>query len=357
MIDQTLLDAVIRVELGLLVLAVGLFFTHGAWLAIFGRRLVRETTIGRAALIAALDRERDSSQSSEGGPAIASAEIETLRRLPKELVAILFLEISRNVSGSSGSALRGIADTVGLTRRARKLCRSRRWRRRLVGARILCQLGEPDRIVSTLLRDPHAPIRAQAAEWAAIFPSVTLIDEMLVLLGDPETLSRFAVQDALLRMGSVVIDPLAMYLNRSKGTAAEAGMKVASAMPDGRFLESAMRFSGDESPELRAAAAIVLGAVAGERPAHRLIELLEDTSEDVRSEAARALGRMQHWPAASKLASLLGDSSWNVRHGAGLALRAIGGPGVLLLRRATSASDPFAADMAQLIIGLPESVR
>ena len=41
-------------------------------------------------------------------------------------------------------------------------------------------------------------------EWAAAQPSVILISAMLKLLADPATQARFAVQNALLRMGGVI---------------------------------------------------------------------------------------------------------------------------------------------------------
>lgn len=357
MIDQHLLDVVIRVELGFLVLALGLFFAHGTWLLVFGRRIVRHTSIGRAALVAALERA-SLTESENSNIAVADfPEVAQLRRIPKELTAGLFLELSRNVAGAGNIALRELADVIGLTRRARKMCRSRRWTHRLTGARVLCQLGEPDPVIGALLRDPAAAVRAQAAEWAGAFPRANLIGEMLDLLGDSETLCRFAVEDALLRMGPTVVPPLTEFLSGHSGAAAESGMKVAASMPDPLFLDSGLRFSNAGDPALRSAAAELLGAVGGESSSERLVALLDDVDAGVQAEAARALGKMIHWPAGPRLAQLLCHSNWKVRHAAGRALRSIGGSGVLLLRRATRSADPFAADMAQLILGLPEAAR
>jgi HEAT repeat protein len=84
-----------------------------------------------------------------------------------------------------------------------------------------------------------------------------------------------------------------------------------------------------------------------------LTELLKDSDSRVRAAAANGLGRMQHWPAASQLAESLRDATWHVRRDAALALRAIGAPGTLFLRRALKGDDAFAADMAQQILDLP----
>jgi len=50
---------------------------------------------------------------------------------------------------------------------------------------------------------------------------------------------------------------------------------------------------------------------------------------------------------------LLRDQAWVVRREAALALRAMGAPGTLLLRRALTSDDRFAADMAKQVLGLP----
>jgi hypothetical protein len=62
---------------------------------------------------------------------------------------------------------------------------------------------------------------------------------------------------------------------------------------------------------------------------------------------------MQHWQAGSLLAKGLCDSTWRVRRQSALALRALGAPGTLFLRRALKGDDRFAADMAQQILDLP----
>jgi HEAT repeat protein len=176
---------------------------------------------------------------------------------------------------------------------------------------------------------------------------------MLVLLADPATQARFAVQNALLRMGGVVAGPLATFLEGHSGRAAEAGLRVAESLAEPSFGPAALRLSRAEDVGVRIAAARLLGAVGDAAGAERLIELLNDADSSVRAAAAQGLGRMQHWKAASLLASCLRDSAWRVRRAAGLALRSIGAPGTLFLRRALKGDDAFAADMAQQVLDLP----
>ena len=344
MISQSLLNIVMLVEIGLLALAVVLFFTHGIWLYVSENRLARLSKIARDSLAQLVTRGT-----------VNVEQMSVLENLPPDVQVIAFLEISRNLTGTGKERLRFAAQQVGVIDRARKLCESRRWQRRLRGARILSQLDVPDPLVQKLLADPHPALRAQAAEWAAAQPSPTVISAMLALLADPATQARFAVQNALLRMGTVVAAPLGDFLDIQSGRAAEAGLRVAETMAGPRFAQTALRHSQTDDVGIRVAAAKLLGAIADAQAAERLVALLNDDEARVRAAAAHGLGRMQHWQAASQLAYGLRDRTWRVRRESGLALRAIGAAGTLFLRRALKGDDRFAADMAQQVLDLPEA--
>jgi HEAT repeat protein len=90
--------------------------------------------------------------------------------------------------------------------------------------------------------------------------------------------------------------------------------------------------------------------------ARLLVEHLEDGSPDVRAAALRALGRIGHWPRAPEMADRMRDTSWDVRRAAGLALRDLGSPGILMLRRMTRDANSFASDMAMQVLDLPPGV-
>ncbi|MEO7648666.1 MAG: HEAT repeat domain-containing protein [Gemmatimonadaceae bacterium] len=347
MIDARVLEIVMWAELSLLAFSVVAFFLHGWWLYLSDKRDARLTAEGRQALVRLLDADGVQSLS----------DIEILRALPRDVQTTIFLEISKSLSGSGSEDLKRIAALTGIFDRARKMCSSRRWTRRLKGARLLAQMEQSDPLVTKLLRDSHPAVRAQAAEWAAARPIPEVLGDLLDLLADPETLSRFAVQDALLRMGREAAEPLASYLENHSGQAATSGLHLAEAMVEPVFIPAALAHSQEGIPEVRAAAASLLGAVGGTEAAARLVELLDDTDPDVRAAAAFGLGRMRHWPAASRLSGLLMDSSWAPRRAAALALRAIGAPGILLLRRAASSPSQSVSDIAQMVLDMPAAAR
>jgi HEAT repeat protein len=341
-VNRNLLDVVMIVEIALLLLAVGVFFAHGVWLFVTQKQFLRDMTVARDSLTHLLTRGT-----------INVEEINALRRIPRDAQVAAFLEASRNVTGTGKERLRFVAGEVALLDRARKLCESRLWTRRLRGARVLARMDVADPVIEKLLADPNPAVRAQAAEWGATHPTPSTISIMLTMLADPATQARFAVQDSLLRMGATVADPLASFLETHSGLPAESGLRVAESLAESRFLPAALRHSGSEEVGVRTAAANLLGAIGGAAAAERLVELLMDPDSLVRAAAAHALGRMQHWPAASQLAECLRDSTWRVRRDAGLALRALGAPGALFLRRALKGNDPFAADMSQQVLDLP----
>jgi hypothetical protein len=341
-VNEAVLDVVMLIEVGLLVLAAGVYFSHGLWLFVTQKRTLRDMTTARTSLAHLLTRGT-----------INVEEIDALRGVPRAIQVAAFLEISRTQTGTGKDRLRFVAREVSLLDRARKLCESRLWTRRLRGMRLLAGMDVADPIVEKLFSDPHPAVRAQAAEWAAAHPSPEVITAMLKMLADPATQARFAVQDALLRMGAIISEPLAAFLETHSGSPAESGLRVAGAVAEARFLPAALRLSAAPESGVRTAAANLLAAIGSAASADRLTELLKDSDSRVRAAAANGLGRMQHWPAASPLADSLRDSTWHVRRDAALALRAIGAPGILFLRRALKGDDAFAADMAQQILDLP----
>lgn len=340
MIDERILDLIMGVEIGILIFAVVLFFSHGLWLLLSSTRTNRLTATGRSSLIRIVAGDGNSS------------DFENLRTLPREIKASVFLEISKNLAGSGKIELQKVAHSSSLIAGARKWCTSRAWTRRLRGARILALMEESDPIVRKLLHDPNPAVRAQAAEWAASHPVPGVIDDMLELLADPETISRFSVQDSLLRMGREIVEPLAEYLENRTGAAAVAGLTLAESMPESRFLKAALNAAETGGPGEREIAARLLGAIGGVEAAGQLTAMLTDPDADVRASAASGIGRMRHWPAASSLARMLDDEEWVARRAAAFALRAIGGPGTLLLRRAAKGGQRE-ADIAQMVLDIP----
>jgi hypothetical protein len=290
----------------------------------------------------------------EAGGTGPKQDASMLLTLPPHLLTKLFGYIDRTLTGNERACLTRLGLETGLSDLAERYCHSRLWWRRLEGARLLTLIRTGESVVPGLLADPHPWVRAQAAEWAGVHPTAEVIEKLLALLADPSGLCRFTVQDSLIRIGPQAVEPLLKFLNDHTGPVLEPALEVALSLAEPRFSEPALALCENTSPRVRALAAALLGALGGRESVDVLTTLLDDPVPEVRAAAASSLGKLHHWPAARWLAGALRDQAWIVRREAGLALRAVGSPGLLFLRRSLSDHDPFAADMARQVLDLPE---
>ncbi len=321
------------------------------------------------AVVSSLMRRREETAERELRPVLARwltegdpADGERLCRLPRSVLSRLLGGLVHQLDGPQRDRLVVLAVRTGLAGRAERLARSASWWRRLRGVRLLSVIGGDPDLLERSLVDPVAEIRMAAAEWAVVQPTDAVIDRLIEMLGDPHALPRYAVQDALLRLGGRILPRLTAFLEEEAAAAPgaererllEPALEVACAICDARMLKPALAVAGAPSPRVRARAAELLGALGGGDATAALTSLLDDGSAEVRRAAARSLGKLGHWPAAPALASRLRDPDFEVRRAAGLALRSLRGPGQVMLHRMVSDRDRFAADMARQVLELPE---
>jgi hypothetical protein len=329
-------------EAALVMVTLLVLFGHAGWVARRHRRQHTRLTRAAGALAVALD-----------GDVPERGELDQLAGLPRAAQIGLFAAVGQSLGGVQKQRLADVAATIGLLDGAERWCRSRRWGRRLRGARLLTLLGGGEALVEGLLDDPRPEVRAQAAQWAAEHPEPARVARLLAMLNDAEPLCHFTVKDSLARMGGACADPLLVYIVAAGGAPAPAALEVAVGVADARFLAPALDLCLAGDPRTRALAAKLVAAVGGTEATGRLGELLTDSHPEVRAAAAKALGRLAHWPATAALATCLRDPSWEVRRAAAIALRAMGAVGILLLRRALADPDRFARDMARQVLELP----
>ena len=340
--DEGWLLRIAGAEAALVAATMIVLFGHGIWIARRHRRHDEDLRQAARVLAAALD----------GRPLDRDA-LDLLTGLPRTPQIGLFAAIGQSVGGVQKQRLAEVAGTIGLLHRAERWCHSRRWGRRLRGARLLTLLGEGEDVIAAMLDDPRSEVRAQAAQWAAEHPRPEVVVRLLVMLEHSETLCRFTVKDSLARMGGACADPLLAYISAEDAAPSLAALEVAAGVADARFLAPALELCASTDARVRALAARLVGSLGGTAATERLGELLADPEPGVRTAAAKALGRLVHWPATPALAACLRDPSWEVRRAAAIALKAMGAVGVLLLRRALGDPDRFAQDMARQVLELP----
>jgi len=311
-------------------------------MGLVGRRTEVRRARGRIALQSVLDGE-----SATGRRRLAASS----RRLRLEVL----MDVAPSLRGAQRERLTALADDLGILATAEARCGSPWWWRRLRGARMCTSLGGGTTAVPPLLADRRAEVRAQAARWVVRHPDEELISLLLRMLDADDGATRFAVKDSLIRIGRLVTPALAAHLSVRAGPSLAPALDVAVALADPALLPAALAFCTDEVALTRALAAALAGAIGGGPAVDVLMRMLDDDAADVRAAAARALGRAEHWPATPSVAKLLGDPCWDVRLQAAVALRTLGSPGMLFLRRAASGGDPTAAEAARHLLDLPDS--
>jgi HEAT repeat protein len=345
-IPLDLLRAALIAQVLLILGLLGFVFGHWGREGLRDRYFAPRVLVARRALVSALEQG-----------ALSGEERRSLHRLPRRLQIEIFGDLAPNLGGEQRGRLTLLATDIGLIQNAERRCRSILWWRRLQGSRLLTLLGGGDAIMPRLFKDRSAEVRAQAAEWGADHPEPQVIDLLLDMLKDPRTLCRFTVQDSLLRVGGAVVDPIVTRLSHERPSLYEAvgTLKVAAGLAEPRLLEPALRLCNDDRSEVRALAAGVAGRLGGTEATDQLLHLLGDPVAEVRAAGAKGLGRLGHWRSAGPLSKCLRDEAWMVRMEASLALRNLGNPGLLILRRFLGDDDRFAADMAKMVLGLPDT--
>jgi hypothetical protein len=325
---------------GLLLLAVLVTLGRAAYLLWHLAKNQKQLAAARRALVVAV---------SDDKPALGPEIVQ----LPFRLQVHALVDLARGVTGIELRRVRAIAAQLGVVAKSERLTRSRRWWHRLYGARILTVLGPDSSRIAPLFHDPEPLVRAQAAEWATTRPDVKRIEALILLVYDDVAFCRFSATDALLRIGTPAVPALIERLDKISGIIALPILDIAAGIGSPAFLPSALRLAEGYEPAVRARAAAVLGTIGGEQSIHTLMKLIADGDVDVRAAAAQALGRLEHWKAAPRLAEVMRTDEQVARRAAAHALRALGAPGELLLRKVMREGDVNAANAARQAIDSP----
>lgn len=316
---------------------------RAAWIPARVRRLSARLDSARDALFAYL-----TDPSARRDPVL-----DQLERLPQPQQLALLGGLSRQLDGLERVRLEALASSLGLLDAAVAACSSPTWWKRLQGVRTLLLLGSPTSIPLDMVRDSHALVRAEAVRRWSNTP-IEGIPHLLALLDDATPVGRFAVQDALLRIGSPVAKALGDHLVKADSRGLTAAIEVAARLADSSHLKPGLALSRHALAEVRVASAGLLGALGGAESRERLLQMLADESPAVREATLSALAGMGEWSVAPTVSRLLLDPEWSVRRRAALSLAHFGSAGKLYLLKA-SETQGVAGEMARYALSLPDS--
>jgi HEAT repeat protein len=213
--------------------------------------------------------------------------------------------------------------------------------------------GIPDLL--ELLRDLSVKVRIAAAQALGMIADRDTVDALLDELGDDDPAMRIAVAEALSRIGgrsaadavarlvaedpspdvrhvaevclrrigTTTIDPLVRLL--TSGDLDDRIRAMTSLLEEGRAAVLPLKeLTRHETPEVRAAAAEILGIIGEPGSVDCLVEASHDKDTNVRIAVATALGRIRYPRAADAVAPVLEDHDPKVAGAAANALAALG---------------------------------
>jgi hypothetical protein len=286
-------------------------------------------------------------------PGRDDAALDTLRAAPRShraVIAHVLLAPLDVTTGETPAVIRDACLRLGLDREWRRAVRSRRWWERAAAARALGAIQDPEALglVLPLLGDDHEETRSAAVEALGLLQNPRALPSLTALLSTPFRHQRARVVEALRRFGEAAVGALidrAAVAPQDRVVIAELLGLVGST----RAVPLLLEWVSAESPALRAAAMLSLGAVGlDDRSFYYAMRALEDGSPDVRAAAARAIGRARRDDGAPYLERLL-DDEWMVAAQAAAALRQLGTAGHVALRRYAGA-DSQAGDLARQML-------
>lgn len=181
--------------------------------------------------------------------------------------------------------------------------------------------GDVDELVALLEGSDSQAVRQRAADLLGgveDHDSDVSVVETLVRVGqsDESQEVRSAAIDALDRQGTEAIE---QFIGSVADVSLDDGPKWTDAETLAELLEA-------DLPEVRMAAANVLGRIGDPRVVQPLCDRLDDDHAKVRARAARACGRIGDPEAGAPLREQIGDPSADVRQEVADAIGRIGGP-------------------------------
>lgn len=310
----------------------------GSSAGLLGAAVVSYLVLGMAADARSADAARRRHQAIETFTAVlfdgGSARLEDLvvrHAVERETLVEIVSGLGVDLGADGREQLRSALATRRTERMFSRLCRARRWTRRIEAAR-LCGVVGTARQRRRLLTDRHRAVRITAL--ASLSPDEVGVNADVVAraLLDPDPDVRITAASVLPTGGSRAARPLEAVLDHTSADR-DAALLAAGRLTDRSLLGVLYRHARADHVTNRVLAA---RALAQQNPVDAepvLVTLLQDVDPRVRVAAAEGLGRMGHHGSLLPLRALLDDPQWIVRRAAERALEGLGPGGGLLLRQ------------------------
>jgi hypothetical protein len=263
-----------------------------------------------------------------------------------------------DLKGKSEKEITRVLTKMGVVGRLKKLAGSLRSSQRLVAVHRLGECGgkEAVEVLVKATRDSNPKVRHFARiSLISIRGRVSIQAAVRSYLEDSLQLSGWR-QTFFLHLASVAPSELRKLVNVLPPRQQKLVLETLGTVHDEESKAFVRRFVTSPNPELRAAAARVLGKLGAQSCEVILSELLEDDEWFVRAAAAKALGKILCKQRGLRaLGEKLQDRVWWVRVNAAHSLALQGSSGFGFLMKAVSGTDHYAQDAALEALGFVQA--
>jgi HEAT repeat protein len=216
----------------------------------------------------------------------------------------------------------------------------------------LVDLGDSRHIayLRDCLNEDNGHVRVNAVKGLARLGDAASIDRILDLAVSSRPWEAARMADALAEMGSIAVEPISRWIDAARAREKARGVVALGARVLGLIGDPAaeallIELLASDRPGWRLAAASALQHTGSDKAVAPLLTALQDIDWQVRARAAVALGAVADSVAGPAVAQLLTDEVWWVRQDAAEALLAVpGGTDQLVI--ALDSPDRFAVDAA-----------
>lgn len=333
-----------------IILSAGIGAVMLAFAGLVLSRLARRAAAARRARIQQRYHGAVSRLMAPGTAAGAVAELAAAPRAHRRLIGNLLLRPLRVARGDLSDTTRRAAAALGRDRVWRQEIEDRRWWVRSEAARALGLIRDRDSVplLKAALDDPHDEVRAAAVEALGLAGDSSVIPTLLARLASESKHQRVRIVEALRQFGEAATPALIAHARAFPDDRLAAAVVLGHIGGSGA-LRSLTEWMDDAAPAVRAAATAAAGAIGlDDRTFYFVLRNLGDDSPEVRAAAARAVSRPPRPGTAVHIEPLLGDI-WDVAVEAALSLKRLGHEGHDVLRRAVQTAGA-GADLASQML-------
>ncbi len=275
-----------------------------------------------------------------------------------EAVLEVLQRVSASVSGDAWERLVTEVRRAPWLERIRRYSKSPAWWRRLSAAQAIAVVARDEDlpVLERLVSDPHAVVQLATVGALRRVDCRALVDTALRLAESSGSVVRHFLLEALAESPGLDVELVRRRLAEPRSDEeARTLMDLVQELARPEFLADAIPHATNPNLEVRISLARVLGRLPHPAASDTLCRLLADEAWQVRAQAAVGLGAIGAREAAVSLRDALRDPSWWVRLRAALALRRLGEDGIRMLRGFRPEEDRYGFEMSRYVLDLDEA--